>query len=168
MNQADQIAAYAELRFVVGFLGERGQHGWWDTSFLNDTGLKFLEINFPRSVMSAGCTSVTEAAKRIHDARIGKSGVFHLFRFPASIEQTVHEAVMQVDGDSMRAKIGSPEVAMATLAEMVDATVDAPEGPVQVGAETKILTASAVAEVAKHYLDAFSNDKTTVPYFVGS
>lgn len=168
MTQDNQIAAYAELRCVVGFLGEKGQHGWWDTAFLDGTGLKFLEINFPRSALSAGCTSVTEAAKRVHDARIGRSGVFHLFRFPASIEQTVHEAVMRIDRDATLAKIADLEAATATLQDRVDATVDAPDGPVQVGTGGKILTSSAVAEVAKHYFDAFSNGKMTFPYFMGS
>ena len=83
------------LRTIVGFLGENPQFCWWDTNFLSQTGLQFLAINFPRSAFSAGCNSVTEAAKRLHDERIGKSGVYHLFRFPTYSEESIHRHLLK-------------------------------------------------------------------------
>jgi len=79
-NHSKIVADFVILRALVGYLGEKPQFGWWDTNFLSKTSLQFLEINFPRSYLSAGCVSVTQAAHRVHDQLIGKNGVFHLFR----------------------------------------------------------------------------------------
>ena len=160
------IQSFVQLRFIVGFLGEKEQCGWWDTAFLGSTGLRFSEINFPRSAVAAAGTSVVEAARRLHDSRIGKGGVFHLFRLPPAIEESVHRGLMQVDAEQVKQTITSRDTALAALREFAGETVDAPEGPVQVGSVKGILTAKAVEEVAKHYLDAFENDKMTFPYFM--
>ena len=82
LEQSTRIVTnMTSLRTLVGFLGEKSQCNWWDTSFLSSTGLQFLEINFPRSAFAAGVSSVTEAAKRLHDEFIGKgnvSGISHI------------------------------------------------------------------------------------------
>ena len=85
------------LRALVGFLGEKPQFNWWDTNFLSETGLKFLGITFPRSSLAAGINSVTAAARRVHDGRIGKKGVYHLFRLPLGIEQIIHESLTNLN-----------------------------------------------------------------------
>jgi hypothetical protein len=82
-----RIEQYAVLRILVGFLGEKDQFNWWDCSFLNATGRKFVAIDYPRSSLAAAANAATEAARRVHDARIGKGGVFHLFRLPHAMEQ---------------------------------------------------------------------------------
>ena len=71
------------LRFLVAFLGEKKQSAWWDCSFLNSTGIRFLETPFPRTALSAAFFSAAEAARKVHDLKIGGVGVYHLFRFPA-------------------------------------------------------------------------------------
>ena len=53
------------------------------------------------------------------------------------------------------------------LAALVGETVDAPVGPVQVGTVETLTGDGAVSEIAKHYLDAFTNGKTVLPYFRG-
>ena len=65
---------FIKIRALVGYLGEKSQLNWWDTNFLSETGLQFLSINFPRSSFSAGVNSVSTAARRLHDERIGKGG----------------------------------------------------------------------------------------------
>ena len=69
------IERYAVLRALVGFLGESPQHSWWDTNFLSRIGQQFMAINFPRTALAAACSSVTVAARRVHDQHIGKGGV---------------------------------------------------------------------------------------------
>lgn len=153
------------LRVLVGYLGEKAQAGWWGTSFLNRTGLQFLEINFPRTAFAAGCNSVIEAAKRLHDERIGKGGVYHLFRFPTGLEEDLHRSLLFADPSSYLSLIESEESVMETLKEMVKDTVGAPEGPVQVGTLKAMVKDSDIHELAVHYHDAFRSQKMCFPYF---
>lgn len=153
------------LRILVGYLGEKDQGNWWDTSFLNKTGQKFLEINFPRSAFAAGVHSVTEAAKQLHDRRIGRGRVFHLFRLPATAEEKLHLELLNSDPSPFLKDIASSDQALIALKQLAGSTLDAPEGPVQVGTSKKLLSEFAIEEMAKHYLDAFSSGKQTFPYF---
>jgi len=156
---------YITLRSLVGYLGEKSQCNWWDTNFLSPIGLQYLAINFPRSSFVAGVTSVSEAARRFHDARIGKGGVYHLFRFPFSIEELIHNALMSLDSATLISELKDQKTALYKLKSLIDSTVDASEGPVQIGMEKQIQKEFAISELAKHYLDAFSNDKQVLPYF---
>ena len=156
---------YIILRAIVGYLGEKSQFNWWDTNFLSPIGLQYLAINFPRSSFVAGVTSVSEAARRLHDSRIGKGGVYHLFRLPLFIEETLHNHLMELDSSGLIPDIKDKEAALSKLKSLIDSTVDASEGPVQIGTEKQIQKTIAIVELAKHYLDAFSNGKQVLPYF---
>ncbi len=161
------FAHLAQLRLLVGYLGEKDQSAWWDCRFLCTNGLRFLEINFPRTVLAAAITSVTAAARRLHDERIGKANVYHLFRLPAALEEGVHKSLPAGAPDDWVAVVADKDIAMQRLAEMAGETVDAPVGPVQVGTTKTLTTKSAVGELARHYLDAFTHDKVVLPYFSG-
>jgi len=156
---------YATLRVIVGFLGEKSQKGWWDTDFLNPTGLQFLAINFPRSYLSAGCTSVTVAARRVHDELIGKSRVYHLFRFAQPDEEAIHQSLPHLDPTQILEGIRTPESALKHLRTYFSEPVSAPVGPVQVGGIRQARGDFGIQEVAKHYYDAFLTDKRAYPYF---
>lgn len=158
----------ATLRMLVGYLGEKSQSGWWDTAFLSSTGLRYSEINFPRSSVAAASVSVTEAARKLHDSRIGKGGVFHLFRLPPVIEESVHYEMLHADPGRAKALIQSREAALEALGRMAVERLTAPEGPVQVGTVKTILYPRSLEELAKHYLDAFLHDRKTFPYFMDS
>ena len=153
------------LRTLVSFLGESPQFAWWDTNFLSKTGLQFLAIPFPRTAVAAGCVSVSEAAKRLHDERIGKGGVFHLFRLPSAFEERVHRHLLNVQGDELLAAIETGEKALSKLKEFAESDGNMPEGPIHLGNTDKILTEHAVSELAMHYHDAFSKGVMTFPYF---
>src|SRR4051812_19998072 len=84
-----QLTQVLKLRLLVGFLGERKQFGWWDTTFLDSTGRRFLETVFPRTAFEAGLRCATEAARLVHDAQIGRVGAYHLFRFPVETEDAI-------------------------------------------------------------------------------
>lgn len=164
-KQSGLVADFALLRLLVGYLGEKPQFGWWDTNFLSKTSLQFLEINFPRSYLSAGCVSVTQAAQRVHDQFIGKNGVFHLFRQSQTEEQTLHEHLLRTDASGIISLIQDKESGLNQLRKFFKETVDAPAGPVQVGTIKKIFTGVGIEEMAKHYFDAFTKGKKTYPYF---
>lgn len=151
-----------KMRVLVGFLGEKAQFNWWDTNFLSSTGLKFLEITCPRTAFSAGCNSVFEAAARLHDARIGKGRVYHLFRFPPEVEESLHRLI------ASEPPVGAgldKEKALGDLKSMAKGGLSAPDGPVQIGTLKNMISDFAVEELAKHYADAFAKGKQSFPYF---
>ena len=154
-----------QLRTIVGYLGEKDQYDWWDTNFLSPTGLQFLSINFPRSSFSAGVNSVTTAAMRLHDERIGKGGVYHLFRLPSAVEETIHGELLQMDPAEIKEMISNKDTALKSIEILLSTKATVPEGPVQVGRLKNIMTRFAVSELAMHYYDAFKNGKHCFPYF---
>lgn len=153
------------LRLLVGFLGERRQANWWDCGFLDRTGRQFLETVFPRTALSAALRSTSEAARIVHDARIGRVGVFHLFRFPIDKEDRLEAHTAELVGSGTTGYLDSREEALAELARLAESRIIAPQGPVQIGLEKRILTPSSVPELAAHYLSAFSAGTQCFPYF---
>lgn len=159
------LSSLLTLRITVGFLGQKQFGGWWNCAFLDATGLRFLQTTFPRSAPSAAVHSLTEAACRVHDDALGKIGLFHLFRFPISIEDRLEELLPTVVGSSIYEAGPSQEAAMSVLRELADALITAPPGPVQVGVERQIVTRNSINELAAHYLSAFQQGIRCFPYF---
>ena len=159
------IQQFVSLRLVVGFLGEKKQQGWWDCSFLNSVGVRFLSETFPRTARAAAIRSTTEAARLSHDAAIGKLGTFHLFRLPTELEDRIEAELDALDLSGQQLSISSMEEALDQLKKFVKDPLSAPKGPVQVGVEKKILTANSVVELAAHYHSAFSGRFVCFPYF---
>lgn len=156
---ATVLKHFNNLRLLIGFLGSKKAFGWWDCSFLDETGLKYLEMTFPRSAEQAALKSTIDAAQRVHDEVIGRIGTFHLFRLPVSVE----ERLDPTSGLSIREL--TSESAMECLANLADASIIAPEGPVQVGVESRILTETSIRELAAHYFSAFKKGHCCFPYF---
>lgn len=154
-----------KLRVVVALLGEKKQFGWWDTSFLDGTGRSFLERCFPRTAAHAGLRSACEAACRMHDAAIGKVGVFHLFRFPAEQEQALDLRLGRIDQQEIIAPIISKEHALAELQKLAGKAGKSSPGPIQIGRENEMTTAGSLRKIAESYLSAFQAGTQTVPYF---
>jgi hypothetical protein len=154
-----------EIRFLVGFLGENRQSAWWDTSFLDATGTRFLQTTFPRTYLSAGLRSTSEAARIVHDSRIGRVGVFHLFRLPVDIEDQL-ESEINADGQFVsEATELTKEGTLRMMRDLFQTPLAAPKGPVQIGVPSRILTIDSVSELAAHYHSAFSQGIQCFPYF---
>src|SRR6266498_2626769 len=90
-----QLEAFAAMRAVVGFLGEREQYAWWQSSFFSAQNRAFLAPVFGRTQLLAQAMGVTRAASLVHDERIGVGRVFHLFRLPEDVEERVHQTIQQ-------------------------------------------------------------------------
>jgi hypothetical protein len=163
MNDAG--TSLCKLRLAVAFLGQRSEQHWWDTEFLSGMGLQLLAYNFPRHPLVAGFTSTCQAAKRVHDDRIGRRATYHLFRLPAERESEVHRIAAEDGGRWLAEMPLDRDGAMEVLRQVAVETVDAPEGPVQVGEFRDIHTIRGVEELAKHYLSAFERGVMTLPYF---
>ena len=148
------------LRWLVGYLGSVGCYGWWNCSFLQDTGVQFLANVFPRTNRQAALSSTVEAAQKIHDEALGKRGSYHLFRLPLESEDALASVPLE---ESI--SIASCDRAMEALRNMSDNSVRAPEGPVQIGVEKRILTNNSIHELAAHYRAAFEDGIRCFPYF---
>lgn len=156
------------LRLLVGYLGEKDQLNWWDTLFLSATGLEFLKINFPRTALSSGINSVSEAAKRIHDKYIGIGRVYHLFRLPSDLEEDIHFNLLHKttnDLDEIANSIRNRETALAALLQVAGESVKSPEGPVLIGKSKDLIRGPLIVEIARCYAEAFTKGKRVYPYF---
>ena len=160
-----RVKQLTELRALVGFLGEKRQFNWWDTDFLSPTGLEFLAINFPRSTFAAGCNSIVEAARRLHDERIGKGGVYHLFRLPASLEETVHQEIMKLPTEKLAEDVKNREVALESLKAVAQDITEGSEGPVLIAGAAELTDPKLLKNLAGQYLAAFIDSKQCFPYF---
>jgi hypothetical protein len=154
-----------ELRVAVAFLGEKEQYAWWGTRFLGSTGKRFMEFNYPRSAFAAGVTAACEAAKRLHDRRIGKGRVSHLFRLPPVVEQRLRAHLLSPDCEAWCSIVASKEAATRTLADLGGHPATAPEGPVRIGNNKMLVSGTAIPKLAALYVDAFKNGRQTLPYF---
>lgn len=151
-----------KLRALVGFLGEEDQFEWWDTSFMDSTGQRFLERSFPRDPFQAGLHSVTVAARKLHDESIGKGDVAHLFRLPHAREQRLAEMLRKLEV-SLQEELSSQENALEALKETAVEVPDA-VGAVQIGSGLTLTSESSVAAMAGHYYRGFTNGHTIFPY----
>ena len=165
VKTAKIINQFATLRMVVGYLGQRKQSGWWNCDFLDATGIRFLESTFPRTAWAAGIRSTTEAACIVHDTALGRVGNYHLFRLPPDLEDRVEQALENVDWSEWAKSVESRDTAMNALKGLATTPVKAPEGPVQIGVERRMLTATSICELAAHYESAFRDGIRCFPYF---
>ncbi|MGY6215758.1 BrxE family protein [Methylolobus aquaticus] len=160
------METYLCLRTVVGYLGEKDQHGWWPSSFFSASSSAFLQPVFPRSHLAAAYHGVVEAGRRLHDQHIGIGRVFHLFRLPEEQERELHEIALRTPMlKSLTESTACGEAAMAELARIAQGGLVAPDGPVKVGTRRTLLSGEAVEDVARHYHDAFRRGIRCFPYF---
>jgi hypothetical protein len=155
-----------KLRLLVGFLGENTQKGWWQTAFIGQTASSFLSHIYPRTILLSQFHGVTEAARRIHDERIGVGSVFHLFRLPEEIEQDLHHMLQKGEFTLPADLLGNEIASIEELTRIGGDTSSFSEGPVRVGSSKDILTAPMIKELAKLYSAAFAQGSKTFPYFV--
>lgn len=162
-NVQDDVAvmSIASLRLTVGFLGERDNAGWWTSGFLSATSTAFLSPVFGTNIIQARYQGVVEAAKRIHDERIGIGHVFHLFRLPENMEQRLFE-VIQSSGPDLVNAISVPETARMTLDHFAGAASGAKAGPALITSSDE--GAGWINETASLYSAAFGAGIQCFPY----
>jgi hypothetical protein len=161
MTHQDTVDHLLRLRVAVGGLGQAGSHGWWPCSYLDPTGLDTLAYNFPRAPRAAGFAATSLAAKKLHDDRIGQTGVTHLFRLEPDLEIQVQRAATE---DRLAAIDLDPAALMRDLVRMADHEIDTPEGPVQVGFTADVDSPEALASMARHYQAGFRLGIRVFPY----
>lgn len=153
------------VRLLVGYLGEHAQANWWPSRFLEATSVAFVDPVFGPAAGLAQCNGVTEAARQMHDERIGVGRVFHLFRLPETMEQGCFEFLQRsLSIHAIKSHLISPETAMAALRSYGKNAGAVEEGPVRIGSIGDLTGEAWLSRAAARYSAAFANGVRSFPY----
>ncbi|GAB1471753.1 hypothetical protein MASR2M66_26310 [Chloroflexota bacterium] len=156
----------AFIRLSIGFLGEREQFGWWQSSFFTQGSNSFLSPLFARTQMLAQFNGVSRSATLVHDERIGVGSVYHLFRLPEDLEQGLQKILRDTKFEERaREIIKNKETALDYLREQSKAASDKGVGPVRYGNINQLHNAKTWLSIAQLYLHAFEKGTAIFPYF---
>jgi hypothetical protein len=166
-HDADRLQAIARLRVIVGYLGEKAQFDWWPTGFYTPSSAAFLNPVFARTAPLAQYHGVKEAARRVHDEHIGVGRVFHLFRLPETLEQSLFEWLQEpTSAAAGHADITSRDTALDALQSFFKTAGAVSEGPVQIGTCADLECDGWLAAAARCYHGAFTKGTRSYPYLV--
>jgi hypothetical protein len=164
--ETKQLQNLTFLRTLVGYLGEREQFGWWQSSFFSPSSAAFLSPVFPKTYNLTRSAGVTQAASLVHDERIGVGQAYHLFRLPEELEQRLHHRFHdQVFWQEIAPHLTSKDAAMIYLRTLADTPGKSDTGPVRIGDLHALHQATSWPGMAAAYLHAFQSDTQTYPYF---
>lgn len=165
-EQSDLMRRIIEIRYLVGFIGEKSQCNWWPTSFYDTSSIRFLEPVFSRTAPLAQYHGAVEAARRFHDENLSV-GSFHIFRLPEEIEQDLHEMVqarlLELFDPNL---IADQATALNALSKVSNETADRVVGPVLVGKIDKLHASDILDKVGAIYRMALSSNTQALPYLV--
>lgn len=157
-------ALIAELRVLVGYLGEKGQSNWWSSEFFSSSAASFLPHIFAKTTFLAQYQGVTAAAAKVHDEAIGVGRIYHLFRLPISLEQATADLLRDASFvQSLQSNLANKDTAIRRLTELTKSTANPSAGPVSLGQMGQDL-ATELEQAASFYLAAFSGGIQTYPY----
>jgi hypothetical protein len=126
----------------------------------------FLNPVFGNWTSLARFQGVVEAARRVHDDRIGIGRVFHLFRLPEVMEEQVFELLQQRETAARVIQHAeSREAAVAALSGLVTRQAVAKPGPTRIGTMIDLGGDDWLSGVAAHYQAAFAAQTPCFPYF---
>ena len=163
MNKIESLIA--ELRVLVGYLGEKNQANWWSSEFFSETAATFLAPIFNRSLFLAQYQGATAAAAKVHDEDIGIGHIYHLFRLPIGLEQASADVLNDpIFTQVLQGKLGSREQALTRLAELATNQEAASPGPLSLGLMQDDLGAQ-LERAASVYHSAFKLGIKSFPYF---
>jgi hypothetical protein len=154
----------AELRVLIGYLGEKGQANWWGSEFFSSNATAFLAPIFNRSLFLAQYQGATAAAAKVHDEAIGVGRIYHLFRLPIGLEQASAEVLSDVAFvQTIQSKLVNRELALARLVELASKPETALPGPVSLGQMSEDLIVE-LQRAASFYFSAFTAGIQSFPY----
>jgi hypothetical protein len=159
------LSLYGQLRLLVGYLGEKAQKNWWSTAFFDSSSRFFLEPVYARTTRLAQYNGVREAARRLHDEKIGTGNVFHLFRLPEEMEQDLHELMIDAP-DQWFAELENQSAALNALRSLSSQTITISEGPQLMGSLDLFYDSRGSTTFAQSYFAAFEQGICSFPYLM--
>lgn len=162
------IRLIAELKLLVGYLGEKSQHNWWESNFLGTSSSAFLMHTFPRTTLLSQYHGVNEAALLVHDEFVGVGKNYHLFRLPVSIERNVASAIQELaTNEKVMSSLKTKEAAKQRLEELAT-NAEAQDGPINIGSFDDANLEHLMHTSAGLYLSAFQQGKKCLPFMRGA
>lgn len=153
------------LRIAVAHLGEKAFASWWETAFLDPIGFRYLELIYPKTAAAASVNAASEAACRVHDERIGRGRVAHLFRLTREGEARMRGELAKLEIPGLR-EICTKEAALQLLDTIAADSKPTPgQGPTQIGALKEANTPAGLARLAATYAAGFRSGTMVFPYF---
>ncbi len=160
-----KIKLIAKLRFLIGYLGEKDQYGWWQSSFYVPTSSSFLNPIFGKTSFIAQHQGVKVAATRVHDEYIGVGEVYHLFRLPENIEISLFQLIHDEKFVSLlKETLTDKDRALKILSKLVMSSSRKKEGPVLIGDIDDFLMEESLSDISNLYHSAFLNNIRVAPY----
>jgi hypothetical protein len=164
ISEGSFLMTIVRIRMAIGLLGEKGNANWWPSLWCGPSATAFLSPIYGERTDAARYHGVVEAARRVHDNRIGVGRAFHLFRLPETLERRLHDAVTQHDAISTMGAIATKEDAEALLYDIAG-EVEPRVGPVRIGAISDLAAPNWHKALVAHYLAAFKSTQQSFPYF---
>ena len=170
MNETNEGAVIAStdlrtiiaLRMAVGLLGEQDNGNWWSSLWGTANADAFLTPIYGEKAAAARYHGLVEAARRVHDERIGVGRVFHLFRLPEMLERRLHDMITREY--AAKGTLG-PKGKAEELLSKLSSAAQGSDGPVRVGSASDLEGKNWVGVLAGHYLASFKAGRQTYPYF---
>ncbi len=161
----DSMQCICETRILVGFIGEKQQASWWESSFLSSSSRVFLGPIYPNSIDIAQYSGVCQAASIVHDEHIGISKHYHLYRLPDAIERVLFKCIQEHSVfDKMADFLKSTDAAVKRLKELGADAVKRSDGPVSAGQYSDNKLDALIQISRSHYISAFEGIYKTFPY----
>lgn len=159
--EVELVETLAKLRLLIGYLGEREQFAWWQSSFFTQGSQSFLLPLFGRTQVLAQCNGVSQAAALVHDERIGAGNVYHLFRLPEDMEQTIHRVLHDIKPAQL---FTDKETALKFLQKNFALQNQTGLGPTRIGGKNDLLNKNTWKLAAALYYEAFQKNIQIFPY----
>ncbi|WP_295539280.1 BrxE family protein [uncultured Thiohalocapsa sp.] len=158
-------ADVAELRLLLGYLGEKDQYNWWPCSFLAPASEAFLRPVFARTSLLAQYQGVCEAALRVHDWHIGLGRHYHLYRLPDALERAAGQVLLEADfADGIKPWIANSDAALQRLSALSEPPTEFASGPVRVGSYAADDLQTLLRRCAGYYQQAIRAGEQSLPY----
>jgi hypothetical protein len=151
---------------LVATLGERASPPWWRSQASTEVSGHWLERLFPRTAARAALEIGSRAALAVHDARLGGTGIYHLFRLPVSIEAAIQD-VLARNGANLGAVVEAArgDTVLDLLGEMAGPErADVVAGPTNCGRVTSVQRGRGLQRVCAAYVAAFKSGTPAFPY----
>lgn len=164
-RDSEELVEIVKLRLAVGLLGEKDHGNWWSSLWATPNATAFLAPIYGARTNTSKYHGLVEAARRVHDNRIGVGRAFHLFRLPEALERRIHDAVVKDNlANSSSVRIETKEGAETVLCEFAG-QVEASTGPIRLGNVNDLQGRNWLQPLAGQYLGAFRSNQQTFPYY---
>jgi hypothetical protein len=163
---SERLEDVIRARLLVASLGERAPTPWWRSQASTEVSGRWLERLFPRTSTRAALEIGSRAALAVHDARLGGTGVYHLFRLPVSVEAAIQD-VLARDGTNLAAVVEAVQggTALDLLGAMAGPErADAVAGPTNCGRVSTLQRGRGLQRVCAAYVAAFQSGTSAFPY----